>query len=354
MSGYGVSIKSASYSLPDRVVDNDHEIFSDIPNLPENWWWFWGINSRKMVNEGGSELSLACDACNKAMHAANIEASDIDLVLSNTTNFFLTALDDEEAVQKSKRRIYPRLSTSLKHALRLDNAYFWDVEAACASFLFSLQLAANFIKQGRYRTVLVCSSEQMSAMLDFTSKSSTTFGDGAAAAVLTRSDPEEANLLSSYYYSNSQNYHIATGRWRYPENLPIEKRRPDDFSIYFTLEEDGQQGIARMMPETVPKVTQEALKKAGMTTDDIRSFIFHQPSAVLVDTWANQLGIEPERYQTKLSDCGCLVSASVGVTLCEAITNHQLAQGDHIVLAGAGSGWSFGAQVWRVHDIATI
>ncbi len=353
MSGYGVSIKGVSYSLPDRIIGNDHEVFADIPELPDNWWKFWGIDSRSMVKEGESELSLAVNACNKAMSAANVSPDDIDLVLSNTTNFFLTTLDDEEIEQKNGKRLYPRLSTSLKRALNLDNAYAWDVEAACASFLFNLQVAANFIKQGRYRTVLVCSSEQMSAMLDFTSKSATTFGDGAAAAVLTRANPDEANLLASSYYSDAQNYQVATGRWRYPENLPIEKRRPDNFSVYFTLVDDGQERIARMMPETVPKVSERALKKAGLTTDDIRSFVFHQPSTVLVDTWARRLGIDKERYQTKLSDCGCLVSASVAVTLCETVANHNLSQGDHIVLAGAGAGWSFGAQVWRIHDIAT-
>jgi 3-oxoacyl-[acyl-carrier-protein] synthase III len=192
----------------------------------------------------------------------------------------------------------------------------------------------------------------MSSMLDFTSKSSTTFGDGAAAAVLTRAKPEEADLLASHYFSDSQYYHIATGRWRYPENLPIELRRPENFSLYFTLVEDGQKHIAKIMPETVPRATREALNAAGMTTEDIRSFVFHQPSAVLVDTWAKQLGIGPDRYQTKLSDCGCLVSASVAVTLCEAVKNSRISKGDYIVLAGAGAGWSFGAQVWRIHDIA--
>ncbi len=353
MSNYGVSIKGVAYSLPERVVNNDHELFSGIPDLPDNWYRFWGIDSRSMVEEGGSELSLAVNACNKAMLAAGVDTDDIDLVLSNTTNFFLTSLEDEKTKQENGRRIYPRLSTSLKRALKLENAFAWDVEAACASFLFNLQVAASFIKQGRYRTVLVCSSEQMSAMLDFTSKSSTTFGDGAAAAVLTRANAEEANLLASYYYSDAHDYQVATGRWRYPENLPVEERRPDSFSVYFTLVDDGQKRIARMMPETVPKVTRMALKKAGMTTDDIRSFVFHQPSTVLVDTWANQLGIKRDRYQTKLRDCGCLVSASVAVTLCETVANHELSQGDHIVLAGAGAGWSFGAQVWRIHDIAT-
>lgn len=353
MSNYGVSIKGVAYSLPDRIVNNDDAMFADIPDLPDNWWRFWGINSRNLVGEGGSELSLALDACNKAMRAAEVGVGEIDLVLSNTTNFFLTALSDEETVQKNRRRIYPRLSTSLKNSLKLDNAHSWDVEAACASFLFNLQVAASFIKQGRYRTILVCSSEQMSAMLDFSSKSSTTFGDGAAAAVLTRANVDEANLLASSYYSDAQNYEVATGRWRYPENIPVEKRHPENFSVYFTLVEDGQKRIAGMMPETVPKVTREALEKANLTTDDIRSFVFHQPSTVLIESWAHQLGIEPERYQTKISDCGCLVSASIGVTLCETIANHQLARGDHIVLAGAGAGWSFGAQVWRVHDIAT-
>ncbi len=353
MSRHGVSIAGVAYALPAQLIPNDHAMFDAIPEVNESWWKFWGIETRSMVEEGGSELSLAVEACSKALAAAQVAPDEVDLVLANTTNFFLTAQENEPMTQKVRRRLYPRLSSSLKRALGLDQAQSWDVEAACASFLFNLQVAANYIKQGRYRTVLVCSSEQMSAMLDFTSKSSTTFGDGAAAAVLTRAALEEADLLASYYYSDAQNYPVATGRWRYPENLPVEQRRPDQFSVYFTLAGDGQERIARMMPETVPKVTEKALEKAGLTVDQVRSFVFHQPSAVLVETWARRLGLTPERYQTKLSDCGCLVSASIAVTLCETVANHGLQPGDNIVLAGAGAGWSFGAQVWRIGAIAT-
>jgi 3-oxoacyl-[acyl-carrier-protein] synthase III len=117
MSRHGVSIKGISYSLPEKVVSNDDKIFSNIPELPDNWWWFWGINSRNLIDNDESELSLASDACTKAMQAASIGTDEIELVLSNTTNFYLTTLDDEEAVQNCRRRIYPRLSISLKNAL---------------------------------------------------------------------------------------------------------------------------------------------------------------------------------------------------------------------------------------------
>lgn len=354
MSEYGVAISGVAYSLPDMVIGNEHEIFEQIPDIPDNWWRFWGINSRFRVNEGDTELTLAVDACNKAMAASGISSADIDLVLANTTNFFLTPLDGETMAQSERKRIYPRLSYSLKHTLGTSNALCWEVDAACASFLFNLQLAANFIKQGRYRNVLVCSTERMSAMLDYTSKSSTTFGDGAAAAVLTRADIAQADLLASSYYSDSRNYQVATGRWRYPENLPLEQRRPDDFRVHFTLADDGQSQIAQMMPETVPHVTLAALNKAGVTSDDIAAFVFHQPSVVLVDTWARRLGISPERYITKVEDCGCLVSASVAVTLCETVSQGKLPPGSLMILAGAGAGWSFGAQVWRIDKLSTI
>ena len=344
---HNVRIASLACRLPTRCVRNDDPVFAQVEPIPAEWWRFWGIESRYMIDQdaGETELTLAEDAAREALGLAEVDAGDLDLVLFNMTSPFVMHADGQ-------RRFAPRLSRMLRDRLGAKRALDADVDMACASFVLQLQLAANLIKDGRVKRALVCSSERMSDVFDYTSKSSTNFGDGAAAAVLVAEppDPQGANWLKAVYHSDATHYDLVTMRWRDASGLGEHAdSRP---GVYFTLKPDAQEAIARFMPVAIPGVVSSLLHQSGIGTADIDAFVFHQPSALLVRAWAQRLALARHQYVIRVADCACLVSAAVPFALHESIRQGIIQPGSLVVIAGAGAGWGFGAQLWRWGDTA--
>ena len=338
-----VSIESLAISMPKKHYTNDMPPYSEISNIPKTWWRFWGIKGRHLIDKSiESAESLAIEACSKALKNANTSAEDIDLILVNST--CLCGWSDEHL------KAFPRFSDKLKKELNCPNALAIDVEQECITFLISLQIAANYISTGVYKKVLVCSSEYISGVLDFSDLSSTTFGDGAAAAVVTN-NTSNGELLSSAFKSNADFYDIAVVKWQYPENKAVKERKPEDYWSYFTLNKDAPEEMQKFVPVGVPTTVKEALDKVKLTPQDIDFYVFHQPSKILVNLWANGLDIDEDKFMLTLEHYGCMVSVSMPVTFYESIRQNKIKEGDTIVIGGAATGWGFGAQVWKVGKI---
>lgn len=356
---HNVRMASLACNLPSRLMRNDDPAFAEVEPIESQWWQFWGIESRYVIDPqaGESELTLAEHTARQALERAGIEAAALDLVLFNSTSPFVTAEDEQSGPSTdAARRFAPRLSGTLCERLGAHRALNADVEMECASFALQLQIAANFIKQGRARYVLVCSSERMSALVDYTSKSSTNFGDGAAAAVLVADEAsaDGADWLDAVYRSDATHYGLATMRWRgaHERDEPAPVERGDRYGVYFTLAQQAQQLIARFMPEAIPDIVNRLLHKNGLRTQDIDAMVFHQPSKILVNAWAQRLGLKPEQYVVRVADCACLVSAAVALALNESIERGIVRPGGLVVIATAGAGWGFGAQLWRWGETA--
>ncbi|MDP9960568.1 3-oxoacyl-ACP synthase III family protein [Chryseobacterium lathyri] len=342
MMKYNSSIKSVAIGLPETYYTNDMPPFSEIPNLPKNWWRNWGMEGRYMVNKekGESCSQLARKASLGAIEKAGLSTQDIDLIIGTTCT--ITGWSDKE-----EDRIFPGISEYLKTELNCKHsAMTMEVNQACISFLVALQIASDYIKTGMYKNVLICSAETFTQIADFSLPSSTLFGDGAAAIVIGRSE-KEGKLVSSHYKSIPTYNDIATLQWKTPTNKPgKEFIRP-----YFTLGEDAPTQMQTFVPQNVPEVVFKALEKADASLEDIHHFVFHQPSKMLIRMWAMGIGIKKEKYTTTVEKYSCLSSASIPMTLYFALKNGKIKPNNTIVLAGAGIGWGFGAQVWNTENI---
>lgn len=338
------SIRSLAIQMPSRHVRNDQEPYASIPDIPSNWWRFWGIKARYLIDreQGETAETLALQAAEKALSQAQLRPQDIDLILCNSTCFAGWSTERTKAL--------PRFAQQLKQRLNCTRALAIDVEQECITFLISLQIATHYIAAGKARHVLVCASEYISGVLDFSDLSSTTFGDGAAVAVVSAglADTTAGRLLASAYASNADFYDLATVQWRYPVNGP---QRSAQFWSYFTLDKNAPVEMQKFIPEGVPAVVRQALAKAELHPDDIDFYVFHQPSKILVSLWAHNLGVDEDRFLLTLGEYGCMVSVSMPVTLYEALRQGLIRPGHRVVIAGAATGWGFGAQVWEVGPI---
>lgn len=341
---YAAAIKSVAIEMPQGYCGNDSPPFSEIPNIPKYWWRFWGIKGRYMADrkKGETCAHLAMCAAHTAIAKAGIDVSDIDLILGTTCTIVGWA--------ENETQIFPGMADNLKSKLgcRTDTLAI-EVNQACISFLVSMQLASDYIRSGRFKHVLVCTGENYTALADFCDVSSSLFGDGAAAAVIGRAEAG-GGLLASAYKSDSTYNDIATLQWRYP-NKDREKVNADQLRPYFTLEESAPEKMQTFVPKNVPKMVREALGKLGLTLTEVDYFIFHQPSAILINLWAQELNIPKDRYLITIGKYSCLGAASIPLTLYEAAKANTIKNGSRIVVAGASIGWGFGAQVWKMETI---
>lgn len=343
---YTSVIKSIAYSLPKKLVSNEEAVFSRLNTHMKYPPKYWGIDCRYHIDSahGETDFGQAMNAAKQALEAASINAQQLDLLLVSATSPIVTG------AETGSERLFPRLARDMQIGLQADGALAFDIEHECGSFMLGLQMAANYIKAGRFRNVLVCASEHISRVLDFTSPSSVIFGDCATAAVVCAGDGE-ADFISSAYFSDSTFYEIATMQWRQPENC-LDTDAP--YRPYFTLPDDSPGHMQSFVPFAIPKVVNKLLSQVGIPKQDIACFIFHQPSSMIVNAWAHYItGIEG-RYLTNMQDHGCMVASSLPFTLHQAIKQNRLRTGDYVVIAGAAVGWSFGAQLWRMGDCVAV
>ncbi len=279
------------------------------------------------------------------LRSSDTAPDSVDMLICSASSPIMT--DAGDVLPDLRGRLYPRMANVLSKQLGLSRALPLDSQMECASFLLNLRLAASMIRQGKAEKVLVVCSEYISNLLDFTSRTSTLFADGCAVALLTRGDDDSCDLLASAEHSDATFYEVATGRWRLPEN-PTGEAKP---RLYFSLFSDGQNKMASFVPTNVPIAMRRALEKAGLGSDDIDYFVFHQPAPFLVKAWAEGIGARPEQYQLTMGDTGVMISVSIPYTLMTGLREGKIRPGDRIVMAGAATGWGFAAQVWQLGEV---
>ncbi|MBV8270849.1 MAG: 3-oxoacyl-ACP synthase III family protein [Cupriavidus sp.] len=347
--GHKVKLQAITCELPRHQYRNDAPVFDNLPEVSDRWWRFWGIQQRGFLDplSGDTELAAAERAVTRLLQRSGTDANEIDLLLCSAPSPILT--DGGGVAGNIARRMNPRLGRILAQRLALTRALPLDIQVECAGFLLGLAMAASYIRIGLARNVLVVSSECVSQMLDFTSRSSTIFADGCGAALLARGDPQDpADMLASAHYSNAEHYEIATARWRRPEGAADTAAAHD---LYFTLEEESQAQMQEFVPTHLPAVVERALTLAGLTADDIAYYVFHQPSPLLVEAWASRLRCPEGRYGFVAGQTGVMISTAVAHALCTALRENRLRPGDNAVMAGVGTGWGFVGQVWRLGDV---
>jgi len=343
-----VKLAALAGELPRRKIANDDPVFANIPDIPERWWRFWGIERRGHLDRtaGESELRAAETAVRRIMDRMQLATDDVDVLICSSS---CPILKDSGDLPVNGPRLFPRLSGLLSRSLGLTKALTVDTQAECAGFMLDLSIAASFIRSGKASNVLVVCSESVSDLLDPTARPSTIFADGCVAALLTRAGADEdVDLLSNAQYGIADHYEIACAKWRYQEG---DTKGQGEVGLYFSMDDSGPKDIQDFAPRHVPIAVHRALEAARLNVSDIAYFVLHQASPFLVHCWGSGIGAPPEKYEFVAGDIGVMVSASIAHALLTAIERETIKPGDRVVLGGAGLGWTFLGQVWKFGHI---
>lgn len=288
-----------------------------------------GITERRMA---GWEPTwyMGTQACLKAIENAGISPSDIGLVISSTvTSDFLT----------------PSMASVIQNKTGAVNAAAFDINAACTGFIYAIDTARRFLEtDDDLKYVLVVANESLSRFLDFEDRASCIlFGDGAAAAVIEKSDKLYASHLASD--GSGASYLCARSL-----NVAPEVRMEKDFDDGFTdnplhkLYQNGKE-VYKFATQALPKSFEIISEKSGIRKEDIDWFIPHQANIRIIETAAKKLGVSMDKFIVTLDHYGNTSSASIPLSLCEAIEKGIIKRGQKLAMIGFGAGLTYGGIV---------
>jgi len=312
--------------LPPKVLTNFD--LEKIVDTSDEWITTrTGIKERRIAEKGVATSQLAYEASKEALKRAGLKPNDLDLII------VATITGDTP---------FPSTACYLQNYLKAHHAACFDISAACAGFVYALTSASQFIKGGLYKNVLVAGAEVVTSVTDWKDRSTCVlFGDGAGAAVLTKSQKD--SFLSSYLGSDgscSELLIIPAGGSRYPASEETIKHR-----LHYIKMQGNE--LFRFAVRVMVQAAKIALKNSGLSTSDVNLLIPHQANERIISAVAKRLNISSEKIYLNISRYGNMSSASSAVALCEAWEEGRIKKDDVVVLDAFGGGLVWGSCVIR-------
>ena len=333
---YRSRIKGLGFYVPENVVTNDD--LSKLMDTSDEWIQErTGIQQRRHALRGSdTTTSMGVKASLKAIEAAKINKEEIDFIV------FATLSPDF---------YFPGCGVLVQKELGLPNVGALDIRNQCSGFLYALSVADQYIKTGMYKNILVIGAETQSPALDMTTRGrnmAVLFGDGAGAAIVSRSDDPERGILSTHLHSQGEHAEqlamIAPGvgtKW-VPQILA--ENDPDDVSYYPNM---NGQFVFKNAVVRFAEVIEEGLKANGLSREDINMLIPHQANLRISQFVQHQFKLTDEQVFNNIMKYGNTTAASVPIALTEAVQQGKIKDGDLVVLAAFGSGFTWASAIIR-------
>jgi|TARA_B100000408_G_C10294619_1_gene221823 3-oxoacyl-[acyl-carrier-protein] synthase-3 len=331
---YQSKIAGLGKYVPENVVTN--EDLSKIMDTNDAWIQErTGIKERRHIKkgDGNTTASMGAKAANIALERANISKDDIDLIV------FATLSPDY---------YFPGCGVQIQEILDIHTCPALDVRNQCSGFIYGLSVADQFIKTGMYKNILLIGSENHSGGLDFTTRGrsvSVIFGDGAGAVVLTRSDHNGQGILSTHLHSEGKHAlelslkGPSTNHW-VPEI--IEENPQEDIPYYPYM---NGQFVFKNAVVRFSEVIMEGLKANGLDVKDIDMLIPHQANLRISQFIQQKFKLRDDQVYNNIQRYGNTTAASIPIALTEAWEEGKIKEGDTIVLAAFGSGFTWASAV---------
>ncbi|MCW5579126.1 MAG: ketoacyl-ACP synthase III [Dokdonella sp.] len=310
--------------LPQKIVTNaDLEALVD---TSDEWIASrTGIRERRMAAEGETTGDLAFHAATRALEAAGVKGSELDLIVLGTTTPDL---------------IFPATACLLQHRLGANGCAAFDVNAACSGFMYALAVADQFIRSGSVRKALVVGAETLTRMLDYGDRSTCVlFGDGAGAVVLEASD--QPGIITTRLHADGGYKHLLYN--------------PVGVSAGFQLDQPNA-GVRVMMTgnevfkvavKTLDRMVGETLEAAGMHEADVDWLIPHQANLRIIEATARRLKLPMERVIVTVDRHGNTSSGSVPLALDEAVRSGKVQRGQTLLLEAFGGGFTWASALLK-------
>ncbi len=332
---YNSKIKGLGYYLPENVVTNND--LSKVMDTSDEWIQErTGIRERRHVikGDGDTTTTMGVKAAKVAIDRAGIDKDDIDFIV------FATLSPDY---------YFPGPGVLVQRDLGIKTVGALDVRNQCSGFVYAVSVADQYIKSGMYKNILVIGSELHSHGLDMTTRGrgvSVIFGDGAGAAILSREEDTDKGILSTHLHSEGQHAEelslIAPGMGKRWVSEIIEDNDPNDESYFPYM---NGQFVFKNAVVRFSEVIMEGLGANGLTPADINMLIPHQANLRISQFVQKKFGLTNDQVYNNIMSYGNTTAASIPIALTEAWEQGKIKEGDLVVLAAFGSGFTWGSAI---------
>jgi 3-oxoacyl-[acyl-carrier-protein] synthase III len=322
MNKITAAITAIGSYVPDFVLSN--QVLETLVDTNDEWITTrTGIKERRLLKEEGKGTSfLAIKAAQNLLEKANLDPKEIDLVI------MATATPD-----------MPVASTGVYVATEIGatNAFAFDLQAACSSFLYGMSTASAYIASGKYKKVLLIGADKMSSIIDYTDRATCIiFGDGAGA-VLFEPNTEGLGLQDEILKSDGIGREFlkieAGGSILPPSAETVQNKQHFVFQDGKTVFKYAVSGMA--------DVSEKIMERNNLTHDDVNWLVAHQANRRIIDATSNRMGLDDSKVLINIQKYGNTTSATLPLLLSDF--EHQLKKGDNIIFAAFGGGFTWGA-----------
>lgn len=308
--------------VPEYILNNEE--LSRMVDTSDEWIMTRiGIKERRILKEVGKATSdMGAEAVKQLLSKTNTLPSEIDLIICAVV---------------TPDMLFPATANIIADKTNIRNAFGFDLNAGCSSFLYALTTASKYVETGAYKKVIVVGADKMSSIVDYTDRATCPiFGDGAAA-VLVEPTTEELGVIDTILNSDGVGrvhlHQKAGGSLKPPTHETINAR---EHYIY----QEGQP-VFKWAVSKMADVSAEIMERHNLTSESINWLVPHQANMRIIEATANRMGLSKEKVMINIQRYGNTTSATLPLCLWE--WENKLHKGDNIILAAFGAGFTWGA-----------
>jgi 3-oxoacyl-[acyl-carrier-protein] synthase-3 len=308
--------------VPDDVLTNAD--FEKMVDTNDEWIKTrTGITERRILKKAGLATSDLVVPCIKLIcEKRGVRPEDIDCLIVATV---------------TPDMVFPATANLAAHKANLRNAWSFDISAACSGFLYALTVGASLIESGRYKKVIVAGADKMSAIVDYSDRTTCVlFGDGGGA-VLLEPNHDGYGILDSILKTDgggAQHLHMKAGGSLRPASIETVTARE-----HFAYQEGPS--VFKAAVKGMADVSAELLERNDLTGEDIAWLVPHQANKRIIDATADRMGLSHDKVMLNIHRYGNTTAATI--PLCLWDWRKELNKGDKMVLAAFGGGFTWGA-----------
>ena len=307
--------------VPEYVLDNKE--LEKLVDTNDEWITTrTGIKERRILKGQKGSSDMGTEAINGLLKKTNTSAEEIDLIICATV---------------TPDMLFPSTACLIADKIGARNICAFDISAACSGFLYALTTASKFIESGSYNKVIVVGCDKMSAIVDYTDRTTCVlFGDGAGAVLLEPS--LDGHGIMDYILrsdgSGGEFLKMKAGGSLHPASHETIDAR--EHYVY----QDGQP-VFKKAVKSMADVSEEIMQKNNLTADDVAWLVPHQANKRIIDATSRRMGVGDEKVMLNIERYGNTTAGTI--PLCLWDWENQLKKGDNLILAAFGGGFTWGS-----------
>jgi 3-oxoacyl-[acyl-carrier-protein] synthase-3 len=288
-----------------------------------------GIRERHIVGPGVASSDLGREASLKAIEKAGLTPDDIGFLVVGTV---------------TPDMMFPSTACLIQHKIGAHHAWGFDLSAACSAFTFALTTASQMVGSGAHDHALVVGADVMSSIIDYQDRATCVlFGDGAGAVVVSAARPGDGTILDFEHEIDGAGGAAlcmpAGGSLRPPSHETIDER------LHY-VKQDGQ-AVFKFAIRKTEEISRRLLERNGLTPADLDLFVSHQANRRIIQAATERLDVNPEKVVINIERFGNTTAATIPIALNDALCAGRLKNGDLVLLASVGAGFTVGAVLLR-------